>query len=96
MPDRKFPPPWTVEDNGACFMVRDANGQALAYAYYEEQPGRRTAASLLTRDEARRIAAKIAKLPNLSFAGEGQKASNGTFREKLKIVGDAEIAELGT
>jgi len=65
MPDRKFPPPWTIEDNGACFMVRDANGQALAYTYYEEEPGRRTSASLLTRDEARRIAAKIAKLPNL-------------------------------
>jgi len=65
MPDRKFPPPWTIEDNGACFMVRDANGQALAYTYYEEEPGRRTAASLLTRDEARRIAANIAKLPNL-------------------------------
>ena len=65
LPDRKFPPPWTVEDNGACFIVRDANGQALAYAYYEEEPGRRTAASLLARDEARRIAANIAKLPNL-------------------------------
>ena len=65
MPDRKFPPPWTIEDNGACFIVRDANGQALAYAYYEEEPGRRTAASLLARDEARRIAANIAKLPNL-------------------------------
>jgi hypothetical protein len=65
MPDRKFPPPWTIEDNGACFVVRDANGQALAYTYYEEEPGRRTSASLLTRDEARRIAANIAKLPNL-------------------------------
>jgi hypothetical protein len=65
MPDRKFPPPWTIEDNGACFMVRDANGQALAYTYYEEEPGRRTAASLLTRDQARRIAANIAELPEL-------------------------------
>ena len=64
MPDRKFPPPWTIEDNGACFMMRDA-GQALAYPYYEEEPGRRTAASLLTRDQARRIAANIAELPEL-------------------------------
>jgi hypothetical protein len=55
MPDRRFPPPWDIEDNGACFIVRDHNGQALAYVYFEEVPGRRAAANLLTRDEARRI-----------------------------------------
>jgi hypothetical protein len=54
-----------AEETDACFIVRDANGQALAYVYYEEEPGRRAAAHLLTRDEARRIAANIAKLPEL-------------------------------
>ena len=34
-----FPPPWTVEDDGACFVVNDRNGQPLAYVYYEEEPG---------------------------------------------------------
>ena len=34
----------------ACFIVRDANRQALAYVYFEEEPGRRAAAKLLTRD----------------------------------------------
>jgi hypothetical protein len=62
---RHFPPPWTIEDNGACYIVKDRNAQALAYVYYENELGRRTAANLLTRDDARRIAANIAKLPQL-------------------------------
>jgi hypothetical protein len=53
---RHFPPPWTVEEhNQACFIAKDRNGQALAYVYFEEEPGRRAAANLLTNDEARRI-----------------------------------------
>jgi hypothetical protein len=36
-----FPPPWTaVEENGACFIVKDHNGQLLAYVYFEDEPGR--------------------------------------------------------
>jgi hypothetical protein len=53
---RRFPPPWSVEQLEACFVVKDSAGQKLAYVYYEEVPGRRSAAKLLSRDEARRIA----------------------------------------
>jgi hypothetical protein len=38
---RRFPLPWRVEETDACFIVRDANGHALAYVYFEEEPGRR-------------------------------------------------------
>jgi hypothetical protein len=65
MPARRFPPPWSVEELDACFVVRDHNGQKLAYVYYEDEPGRRSAAKLLTKDEARRIAVNSAKLPEL-------------------------------
>jgi endo-1,4-beta-D-glucanase Y len=53
-------------NSSLCFIVRDHNGQAFAYVYFEEQPGRRAAAKLLAKNEARRIAANIAnKLPEL-------------------------------
>jgi hypothetical protein len=29
MPARRFPPPWTVEDLDACFVVKDSGGQKL-------------------------------------------------------------------
>jgi len=37
----------------------------MRYFYYEEDPGRRSTAKLLTEDEARRLAVHFAKLPDL-------------------------------
>ncbi len=34
-------------DIGAAFVVKDSAGQKLAYVYYEEEPGRQSAAKLL-------------------------------------------------
>ena len=62
---RRFPSPWSAEVTPNCFIVCDANGQALSNIYYESEPGGRSAAKLLSKDEARRIAANIAKLPEL-------------------------------
>ena len=51
---RRFPPPWSVEElNDACFVVTDSAAQKLAYVYFEEEPGRRSSAKLLSKDEAR-------------------------------------------
>jgi hypothetical protein len=41
------------------YMLADGARQKLAYIYFEEEPGRRTAAKLLTKDEARKIAVFI-------------------------------------
>jgi hypothetical protein len=54
MTTRRFPPPWSVEDIGAAFVVRDHSGQQLANVYFEDEPGRRSAARLLTKAEVRR------------------------------------------
>jgi hypothetical protein len=45
--------------------VTDSAGQELAYVCLEDEPDRRLAGKLLSKDQARRIAANIAKLPEL-------------------------------
>jgi hypothetical protein len=40
---------WSIDELGACFVVRDDSGQALAYVYFEDESGRRSAAKLLSK-----------------------------------------------
>jgi hypothetical protein len=69
---RRFPAPWSIRELEQAFRIEDANGQAVAYTYFRKDDNEARQASVLTHDEARRIAAKIAKLPELlSGKGEG-------------------------
>ena len=65
MPNRRFPPPWSIEESLEAFIVKDAGGQALAYLYFENEAQRRLSTKRLTRDEAFLIAVNIAKLPSV-------------------------------
>ena len=60
---RHLPAPWIIEEQDECFIIRDANEQVLAHIYFEGEDSRHTVMRRLTRDEAWRIAANIAKLP---------------------------------
>jgi hypothetical protein len=54
MPDgsRRFPTPWRAEPIPGGYVVRDANGQALAYLYSRDNPTEALQAKMLTKDEA--------------------------------------------
>jgi hypothetical protein len=65
MTPRRFPAPWRADKMPGGYVVRDANGQALAYIYSRDSEAEAMQAKVLTKDEARRIAVNIARLPDL-------------------------------
>jgi hypothetical protein len=62
---RTFPPPWTVIERADCYYVQDANGQTIGWFFFRVDPETAAEAGVLERDEARRMAANFAKLPEL-------------------------------
>ena len=49
MPNRRFPPSWSIEERQESFIVTDATGQALAYVYFEDEPQRQMSMQRLSR-----------------------------------------------
>jgi hypothetical protein len=70
MTSRRFPTPWRADKIPGGYVIRDANGQALAFIYSRESEAEALQAKVLTKDEARRIAVNIARLPELLGKGE--------------------------
>ena len=63
-PSGRFPVPWTVEEyRGIAYIVRDANNFAVAYVYFASEHGHTR--YLMSKEEARTIAASIARLPEM-------------------------------
>jgi hypothetical protein len=79
MPSRRFPAPWTTDKIPGGYVVRDANGQSLVYVYSRDNEDEARPAKVLTKDEARRIAVNVARLPQ-SARQDGLK---GRHRQAL-------------
>jgi hypothetical protein len=63
VPRRRFPPPWTAKRIPGDWRVEDATGYPLAYVYGTDEP-QVISSTAMTLDEARRIAANIARIPD--------------------------------
>jgi hypothetical protein len=64
-PRRRFVRPWKVIELGESYEVQDAVGLPLASVYFENETTRQSSTRRLSKDEARRVAAQIARLPTL-------------------------------
>jgi hypothetical protein len=63
---RRFPAPWTCEEDKDCFRIKDATGFMICVVLHREDlhdRGYQYASASMTRDEARRIAKAVARLP---------------------------------
>jgi hypothetical protein len=101
MPNRSFPPPWSVDERPDSVIVKDATGQHLAFLFFEDEPQRQMSMKRLSRDEARRIAASMAKLPDLlrgaqklpaNTAAVVKAISTGPLRVQYQAIRDAQRA----
>jgi hypothetical protein len=65
MTTRRFPAPWRVIESPRGFRVEDANGQTVGWFYCRDDAFLARQANVLTRDDARSMAANFARLPAL-------------------------------
>jgi hypothetical protein len=64
-PRRRYPPPWRIEEHSESYVVLDANGQRLAFVYFEDEPQRRMSMKRIGKDDAWQLARAITRIPAL-------------------------------
>jgi hypothetical protein len=72
MTSRRFPPLWRADKMPGGYVVRDANGQALADAYPRQDPTEAIQAKTLTADEGRRLT-KVQRLTKVGRRWDGHR-----------------------
>ena len=69
--------PWTVEEGTATFVVRTAKGIVVSVTYFDDSEER---AFNLRKEEARRIAVAISRLPELLGKTDKTRSGPGALR----------------
>lgn len=62
---RRFARPWSVREMQEAFIIQDASGFSIAHLYFCDDEQRRSSTGRMSRDEARRVAVNMARLPEL-------------------------------
>jgi hypothetical protein len=90
---RRMLAPWTVEEGESSFIVRTANGFVVSITYFDDEPQRDFN---LRKDEARRLAVAVSRLPEL-LANKPDSAINRAtpvfFMGSLKEILEMTLAE---
>jgi hypothetical protein len=64
-PYQTVPPALDAREHEESFAVMDAGNTALAFIYFEEEAGRRSSMKRLSREDDRRLATQVVRLPEL-------------------------------
>ena len=81
---RPFAKPWKIEEQGESFQIGDAAGRILAHVYFDDEPTRRNFSKRLSKDDARRMAQQILRLPELVRIAKGIDPSEASKRGVTK------------
>ena len=68
---RPFSKPWKLVEHDEFFEVQDSADRTLAFVYFSDDPNRRNFMRRLSKDDARRMAKQIMRLPELVRIARG-------------------------
>jgi hypothetical protein len=94
---RRFPPPWRADKIPGGYVVRDANGQELAYVYSRTTLVEAMQAKVLTAHEARRIAVNNCEVAGAAWeertCGLSSRARRNLHRFRAGTTAGREIGD---
>jgi len=70
-PVQPFAKPWRLIQQSDCFEIQDSAGIQLCCIVFEDDPARRTFTKRLSKDDARRMARQVLRLPELIRIARG-------------------------